>query len=247
MALNAQPGRGASLNVSLDGVEFTKIGQLRKCVFAGLKTQLLETTNIRTPAPWTKKAAVRVDSGDVSYDGVLDPNDGGYNLLATLQQGLTLAFFELVLRDTTVYSFQGFVAEHVPADVGVSKLIGFSGKIAIVGGVAQSTGGSSGGSGGGGMASLIWTTFSSTAVIGASVQGCKCVGGSGGITLTTPAASANPNKVIWFYRQSGPGNTRIVDPNGALFGSASEYDLVNDGQFAAFGSDGTRWIPVSGS
>ena len=82
-----------------------------------------------------ERIATVIDPGDVSFDGVLDPQNATYASLNTLQSNRTLSQFLITLTDGTTYDFDGFVTEFVPASVDYSKEITFSGKITITGSV----------------------------------------------------------------------------------------------------------------
>ena len=90
--------RGASLQVSTDGgVTWIAVAQLRNISPSGKKSDIVDQTNLLTPGSAKVKLATSVDPGAVAYDGVLNPNDVGLNLLSALQDGLTPALFRIVL------------------------------------------------------------------------------------------------------------------------------------------------------
>lgn len=73
------------------------MAQLRTITPSGKKTEIIDQTNLLTPGSAKVKLAVQVDAGSVAYDGVLNPTDPGLNLLSSLQDGLTLAMFRILL------------------------------------------------------------------------------------------------------------------------------------------------------
>lgn len=150
MSSKGYAGRGAKLQTSPDGGAYTTIAQLRRFAFGGMRTTMVDATDISS-AGIARKLAVLFDGGDVTYSGILNPADTTINNLLTRQAGLTRTFFQLLLPDGSALKFQGFISEHVPADVDYSKAIVFSGKITIDGAVAfVPVGGGGGGTGGGG-------------------------------------------------------------------------------------------------
>lgn len=94
----ARSSRGASLQVSTDGgTTWTAVAQLRTITPSGKKTEIIDQTNLLTPGTAKIKLAVQVDTGSVGYEGILNPTDAGLNLLSSLQDGLTLANFRILL------------------------------------------------------------------------------------------------------------------------------------------------------
>jgi len=136
-------GWGAKFQASTDGVSYTTVGQLCKTSFDGQETQLIDQTQI-TSGSFKQKLAVLIDAGTFSYSGVLNPADSGYGLLKTLQEGLTLAYFKLILPpgtgSSTNLTWRGYVKTHKPVDLDVKKLAAFSGVIEINGQVTLTLG-----------------------------------------------------------------------------------------------------------
>lgn len=135
MSTVAYQGRGSSLQTSPDGSSFTTVAQLQKFSFGGMKSTLEDITNLSSPTAFKEVLPTIVDPGDVSFNGILDPQNASINNLSTLLQNRTLEYFKILLTDGTAITFQGYVTEYVPADVDYSKAILFSGKVSITGAV----------------------------------------------------------------------------------------------------------------
>lgn len=405
--------RGASLQVSTDGGNtWIAVAQLRTIAPSGKRTQIVDQTNLLTVGNFTVKLAVQVDAGSVAYDGVLNPTDAGLNLLSSLQDGLTLANFRILLpappnltfieqtpaatnvsavifsyttgwvyepgdvildsgghlqqaqysftaggvsswnhsggytndsggtlvdawldlgavaglypvlleigevmaalqpgmllslgscsvsvfnggpfpvldygpypgasatklvylaplsgsltfddtvtivtlyraSNPTIHSFQGFVTEHVPAKLGISKICAFSGKIDISGPITTVLGdpwpgpsgtpgipGMSGGSGGvSGWLAPVWTTYSASGVVPTTAQAIKALGGSGGIALTLTAGGT--------YYIVKDDNT--AGPISLTFGGVTIYELTGYRQFVILSWDGSEFMEMAGN
>lgn len=131
----AKLGAGSALQYSLDNTTFTKVAQLRKFAPAGSKQTMVDQTNILTPVPFTAPLAVRVDSGELDLDGILDPANGSQLALGQLHANLTLAWWKVILSDGTPWTFQALVSEFLPFQVDVGKAITFTAKLRISGGL----------------------------------------------------------------------------------------------------------------
>ncbi len=129
----AYQGRGSHLQTSPDGVTYSNVAQLQKFSFSGLKATLEDITNIDSPSAFKEFLPTIVDPGDVSFDGILDPQNTTIEGLTTLLQNFTKTFFKIILSEGTFMTFTGYVVEYVPASVDYAKAITFSGKIQITG------------------------------------------------------------------------------------------------------------------
>lgn len=135
MTTIAKGGAGSSLQFSTDNVTFTKVAQLRQIKPGGSKQTMVDQTNILTPMPWTAPLAVRVDSGDLDIDGILDPANGSQLALGTLHKNMTLAWWKVLLSDGTPWTFQAFVSDYTPFAADVGKAMTFTAKLRIWGGL----------------------------------------------------------------------------------------------------------------
>lgn len=136
----AQPGYGSKLFMSASGAGFVPIAQLKSFIPDGSKQVIVDQTNVSTPDNFSRPLAVRIDSGEIALDGVLDPANTGILQLGTAHASLALYYFMAVLTDGTQYTFQGLVSEYVPFKVSYSKAITFSGKIRVSGALAGPAG-----------------------------------------------------------------------------------------------------------
>jgi hypothetical protein len=135
MTTNAYRGRGCTLGVSSTSSGFTTIAQLRTFKFAGLKSTLEDVTNLSSPTAFKEWLPTIVDPSDLSFDGVLDPQNATIHSLPGLLQNQTEQYFQITLTDpaSTALTFQGYVTEYNPVSVDYSKALMFSGKIQITG------------------------------------------------------------------------------------------------------------------
>jgi hypothetical protein len=127
-------GPGSKLMYSTDGTHFTTVAQLRKFSPSGSKQMIVDQTNILTVGNSDAPLAARFSSGEISMDGVLNPQSGSQTQLGIFHASLTLLFWKVLLSDNvTVWTFQGFLSQFVPFDVEVAKAMAFSAKIRIWG------------------------------------------------------------------------------------------------------------------
>lgn len=134
MTTKAYPGYGAKLQTTTDGTDYFSIAQLQKILPSGSKQTTTDQTNLLTPDNFERPLAVLIDGGQIDIAGVLDPQNGSQLSLGTLHANLTLASWKLLLSDgVTTYSFNAYVSEYVPFTVQLSKALGFSAKLTVVG------------------------------------------------------------------------------------------------------------------
>jgi|SRR5579872_3524702 len=126
-------GRGTRIFMSVDGVNWKPIAQLKKFLPQGSKQTIVDQTNVLTPDNFSRPLAARVDSGDIEMSGVLDPSNTDILQLGTAHASLAPYFFKVVLTDGTEYDFQALVSEYVPFGVEYNKFIGFSAKLRVTG------------------------------------------------------------------------------------------------------------------
>jgi hypothetical protein len=134
-------GRGTQLLYSLDGVTYIPVAQLRHFESGGSKQNLVDQTNLRAPDNFTYPLPVQVDSGDIDFGGVLNPEDPSYLALAEFHGSMTLVYFQVIFLDGTTDSFQAYVSEFKPFGVAWNKLLDWSGKLRLVGGFTGLAGG----------------------------------------------------------------------------------------------------------
>lgn len=134
MTTKAYPGYGSKLLLTTDGADYFSIAQLQKVLPSGSKHTTTDQTNLLTPDNFERPLPVLIDGGQIEIAGVLDPANGSQLELGTLHANLTLAKWQLQLSDgVTVYFFSAYVAEYVPWTVQLSKALGFSAKLTVVG------------------------------------------------------------------------------------------------------------------
>jgi len=127
-------GRGTIVQVSADGQTFSEATQLTKFAPGGSKQKLVDNTNFNTPPGFVSRLATIVDSGEISCEGIYS-GDASYQTLQQMHGNRTLGYFIVTLTDLSVYFFQGYVSEFMPYTAAVGKMLRYSWKLAIVGGV----------------------------------------------------------------------------------------------------------------
>ena len=135
MRSNGIPAAGSKLNMSSSGNvgTFVPVAQLQKIAPEGSKQTIVDQTNLLTPDVGDRPLPVRVVSGEIDIAGVLDPQNTSILQLGVAHANLGIYYFEMVLSDGTLYTFQGCVAEYVPFDLDVKKAVGFTAKIRVSG------------------------------------------------------------------------------------------------------------------
>lgn len=134
-APNTYRGRGSQLQMSSDGVNFTALKQLTQFDPAGSKQTFVDQTNILTAVNQSQPLAVRVDQGEISCQGKLDPQDTATLLLGAAHAALSLLWFRVFLTDTpnTRYSFQAYVSEWKPFGARVGGVLEYTFKLRLSG------------------------------------------------------------------------------------------------------------------
>ena len=149
------------------------------------------------------------------------------------------------LASPTVYSFQGFVSEHVPAKLAIGKLCTFSGKIEISGPITTVLGDAWGSSSGGpDLSSLaddwldpVWSTYAVSSLVPPTAEAIKAIGGSAGIALELTAGATY---YIVKY-DSGPGAITVT------YGGATIYELLEQYHFVLLSWDGAEFLKIGGN
>lgn len=136
----AYQGRGSRLLFSTDAINYLQLGQLQTITPSGSRSQIVDVTHMGS-GPFSQKQSVQVDGGDISFTGVLDPQDPVLQIFSKLQPNFTQCWFRVILTDGTALYFQGFVSEFVSFKIDYSKALSFSGKISVTGGIQTGPGG----------------------------------------------------------------------------------------------------------
>lgn len=134
----AYPGYGSSLaSGGTTGSSYTNIGQLKKFEFGGLKADFDEITNLSSPSIFKEWLKTTVDGTEVSFEGVLNPNDvPTQGLLTNLAAAgsAALYFWKITTTDGSTFVFTAYVASF-KTGAEYNKAITFSGSLKIVGNV----------------------------------------------------------------------------------------------------------------
>ncbi len=135
----AYPGYGSMLQSGgIAGSSYTKVGQLKKFAFSGLTADFDEITNLDSPTIFKEWMKTTVDGKDVSFDGVMNPNDvQQQDLLINLRTAGANALYiwKITTTDGTTFTFQAYVAEYT-FNVEYNKAITFTGKLRVVGDIS---------------------------------------------------------------------------------------------------------------
>lgn len=126
-------GIGSKVFMSADGAKWQPVAQLKSCMPTGSKQTIVDQTNLLTPDVFSRQLAVRIDSGEIEMDGVLDPTNSDILQLGTAHASLAVYFFRIVLVEGTEWRFQALVSEFVPFTLKYSKYISFSAKLRVSG------------------------------------------------------------------------------------------------------------------
>jgi hypothetical protein len=130
----AYGGRGALLSYLVGG-GYVSLAQLRQFESGGSKQTLIDQTNTRSPDSFVHPLPVQVDSGEIDFSGALNPEDPTYLALSEFHNGMTLVTWQVTLPDGSSASFQAYVSEFKPFGVAWNKLLDFSGKLRLAGGL----------------------------------------------------------------------------------------------------------------
>jgi hypothetical protein len=133
-------GRGTLLEYSLDNVTFTVLAQLQQFEPSGSKQTIIEQTNLSSPGNFAQFLAVQIDAGEISFSGVLNPEDLSYLTLLQLHGNMTLVYWWASLIDGSSFYFQAFVSEIVAFVAKWNKAYTFSGKLRLTGGMTSPLG-----------------------------------------------------------------------------------------------------------
>ena len=125
-------GRGTQLLYSADNITFLPVNQLQQFEPDSSKQTIVDQTNILS-GNFAQPLAVQVTAGDISFAGILNPQDASYLALLGFHRALTLAWWRAILVDGTVFAFQAYVVDFKPFSVKFNKLYGWSGKLRVAG------------------------------------------------------------------------------------------------------------------
>lgn len=119
MATKFVLGRGSVLSISTDGgTTYIPLGQIKTCSFSGSKTDFEDVTNFDSTLSVREFAPTLIDPGQVTINGVFNPDDAGQTALQAAFNASTLLTVKLVLAkvagDPTALQrqFTGYVQDH---------------------------------------------------------------------------------------------------------------------------------------
>ena len=243
-------GRGSQLLYSPDGgTTYIPVTQLRQFDSGGSKQTLIDQTNLRTADAFTHSLPVLVDSGEIDFSGVLNPEDLSYLALAQFHGSLTLVMWKVVFVDGTALTFTASVSEFKPFGVAWNKLLDWSGKLRLSGGFSGISGGF------GGFSQIESAIFVAT-VVASSPSPAFLMQGNVQlfqITLTndvsTPtlltAGMAVPALIIFEITQDAVGGRNFAWPPNVI-GGVSPNVGASETTSQLFYFDGTYALALSG-
>jgi hypothetical protein len=134
MSTVAYIGRGCHLQAFISSA-YVSIAQLQKFSMSGIKVVFDDVTNIDSASSYKEVMPVLLDPGEITLEGILNPEDATQTDLLTQLVGLTSTQFKIILSNAnaTTVTFTGFVAEYAPVNVETTKAITFSAKLQISG------------------------------------------------------------------------------------------------------------------
>lgn len=139
MATKFVLGRGSVFSISTDaGTTYTPVKQLKSAAFSGAKTDFEDVTNFDSVGAYREVSPNLIDPGQVTINGVFNPDDEGQTMLQAAFNASTLLNVKLVLPkiagDPTGLqrTFTGYVQDH-NLDVQHDKSVGLSCTLKITG------------------------------------------------------------------------------------------------------------------
>lgn len=145
----AVAGRSSVLEYSTDAasVPFTTLAEIKTIQFSGMKYDLADVTNMQSSnfREWLPTLA---DSGDLSFDGNLIPNDASQADLIAFFNAATLVAWKVVLPPAPqqgfsvslgTFSFNAYVSS-IDRNIPVDKEMSLSGKLKITGRISYTEG-----------------------------------------------------------------------------------------------------------
>lgn len=142
-ATQAFAGQGATLEYT-DGSVYTKLGQIKTIDFTGAKTQMDNISNMDSPSAYEEYLPTMISAGEVSFEGVMQPDADVGGTTATLQakqDARELLTWKLIEPSTTLtgsqttpatFGFSAYISE-LSFKLAFDKATIFSGKLTITG------------------------------------------------------------------------------------------------------------------
>jgi hypothetical protein len=128
----AYVGRGTVLSYSTDDATWTALDQIQQFEPSGVKTTMVDQTNLSSPGNFTQPYAAQVDSGEIDCSGIYSGSLAQL-LLGSYQASMTLLYWQAELIDGSIYAFQAFISEWKPFAAKWNKAYTWSAKLRLVG------------------------------------------------------------------------------------------------------------------
>lgn len=146
MASKFQIGKGTVVSISTNGTTFTPVSQAKTISFSGSKMDLDDITNMDSAGAYHEYAPTLLDAGQVSLQGVFDPDDAGQLSLHASFEAQTLLVVKVQFPKSSsqtstglLRTFSAYVTAH-DIDVQFDKSSTFSSTLKITGGITNTDG-----------------------------------------------------------------------------------------------------------
>jgi len=137
MASKLYAGKGTLIQASADGVSWTKLNQIRKLDHSGSKATMDSGYNFDSPSGYDEVLPVKLEGGDWTGDGLLNPSDPSAIQLNLWLNNFTYLYFKHTYIDGTVDTYNGYVTELKMVTVEPAKINTFSFKFSVTGPITR--------------------------------------------------------------------------------------------------------------
>lgn len=139
-------GKGGSLSLSIDGMAFTRVGQIQKVSSSGQKANLADITNLDSPSAFIERIPTTIDPGTLSFTVIANPADAGQLMLLAGFQAQTkfsckLQYPPIGTQVTGLLkAFSAYVTSAPMPSMAVTEASTFDAELTITGVVADTPG-----------------------------------------------------------------------------------------------------------
>lgn len=138
MTTTAYPGYGSSVDIMSSPP--VHVAQIRKFNFPGLKPDFEDISNLDTPTINKEYMKLMLDGGEMPFDGVFNPADGGVTVMWNALKAAGSAGqkpFRVTFTDGSTLDFSAYVSQFTTG-VEVNKVIPFTASLKITGDITAS-------------------------------------------------------------------------------------------------------------
>lgn len=139
-------GKGGSLQLSINGTDFTPVAQIQKITSGGMKANFADITNIDSPNAFIERLPTTLDSGTLTFTVVAKTTDAGQSMLLAAFQAQTkltckLQYPPLPSQTTGLLkTFSAYVSGAPMPGVSVTEASTFDAELTITGAVTDTAG-----------------------------------------------------------------------------------------------------------